>query len=328
MSRQIERHDLSELGSGVGKGTGQNPQRLAAVCGERLKPNEPLGRHLSFQLGGPADYFVAADSIELLQAVIAAAREDGLPWLVLGRGSNVLVSDRGVRGLVVRIQASQQRIDEDGAVYAEAGARLANLAVATATRGLAGLEWGVGVPGSIGGAVVMNAGAHGGCIQDSLVTATVLRSDGQVVTIPNAELGFGYRHSRFHEPDGKPDVVLAADFRLRREDPAATLERLRSYRKHRQDTQPTDPGAGSIFKNPPGTASGYLIDRAGLKGTRIGGAVVSPKHGNFIVNDGGATAADVLALMRLVQAEVERQFGIRLVREVELVGDWDATDLP
>lgn len=297
------------------------------LCGERLKVDEPLAPHVSFQIGGPADLFVTADSVEFLCELISAAREFGLPWLVLGRGSNVLISDRGVRGLVIRVQASAMQIDrETGSVFAEAGVRLASLAVATATEGLTGLEFGVGIPGSIGGAVVMNAGAQGSCIGDILVTATVLGPDGQVRRLLKDQLELGYRTSRFQR--SREEVVLAADFRLRHDDPTAPLERIRTHRKRRQDTQPTDPGAGSIFKNPPGAAAGYLVDRAGLRGTRIGGAVVSPKHANFLVNAGGATAADVLALIRLVRSEVERQFGVRLELEVRLVGDWGDEELP
>jgi len=302
------------------------PNALVALLGDRLRRAVPLGPLTSWLVGGPADYLAVAESTASLVEIIAAARTDGLPWLILGRGSNVLVADAGVRGLVIRVQSSATQIDaETGAVDADAGVRLASLAVATAQVGLSGLEFGVGIPGSIGGAVVMNAGAHGGCIADTIVSATVLLPDGSVTELGRADLALGYRESRFRR--NRSEVVLGARFGLARREPAQCLATIAEYRQRRRQSQPTDASAGSVFRNPPGTAAGLLLDRAGLKGARIGGAMVSTKHANFFVNAGGATAADVAALIALARERVESAYGIRLEPEVELVGDWPSSPL-
>ncbi|HEX5416506.1 MAG TPA: UDP-N-acetylmuramate dehydrogenase [Chloroflexota bacterium] len=294
------------------------PDTLRRHFGDRLKIDEPLETYVSFRIGGPADYFVSVRRREDLLTGIALAESAGLPWLVVGRGSNVLIDDAGFRGLVLRMDAQDLHIDaENGQVTAEAGVRLPTLGAQTARLGLSGFEFAVGIPGSVGGAVVMNAGAHGGCVADVLLHADVLRH-GEVERWPAAELDYGYRSSRLQSERGV--IVLGAAFQLRQDTPADALARVQSYRRHRQDTQPTDPGAGSIFRNPANSSSGALIDRAGLKGTTWGGAQISPKHGNFIVNVGGASSADVLALIDLARVTVFDRFGIALHTEVEIIG--------
>ena len=296
------------------------PERLRRVAGERLRLNEPLALHTSFRIGGPADYLVVVDKTAQLVELAQAAEAEGVPWMVLGRGSNVLVSDRGFRGLVIRNLCGGLAIGEDGRVWAESGVRLATMATQTARAGLGGIEFRVVIPGSVGGAVVMNAGAHGGSFGDYLVAVEVLRPDGELARLGRDELELGYRTSRFHRD--RKFVVLSAELALPSTDPVEALARVRACRERRHATQPTDPGAGSIFKNPPGAASGALIDQAGLKGQRRGDAIISPKHGNFIVNLGNARASDVIELVELARATVLERFGISLELEIERVGEW------
>lgn len=294
------------------------PEPLRHRFGESVRRDEPLAPHTSFRIGGPADFFVAARTREDIVDAVAAAVAAGLPWLVLGRCSNVLIHEQGVRGLVIRNDASAFTLDpETGQVRCDSGARLPSVGAQTAKAGLTGLEWAVGIPGSVGGGIVMNAGAHGGCIADVLVSAEVLEN-GERKDLPAAAFEHSYRTSRLQRE--RHLVVLGADFQLQHAAPADCLARIQSFRRHRQDTQPTDPGAGSIFRNPPESSAGALIDRAGLKGTRHGGALISPKHGNFIVNVDHSTFADVIALIELARETVARQFGVDLHPEVEFIG--------
>jgi UDP-N-acetylmuramate dehydrogenase len=264
------------------------------------------------------------ESVEALVEAARAAQADGLPWRVLGGGSNVLVSDAGVRGLVI-VNRARQTVFEDGfVVQAESGANLAALARSCVARGWAGLEWAVGVPGTVGGAVVGNAGAHGGDISGVLQSVTVLDA-GEVVQWPAERLGYAYRNSvlkRSAREGAVSCVVLAATLALEPGDPAHLAQKADEFLERRKRIQPPGPSFGSMFKNPPGDYAGRLIEAAGLKGTQIGGAQVSPLHANFFVNTGGATAADVLALVQLARQRVQEQFGVELELEVELVGDW------
>lgn len=294
------------------------PEALRRRFGQALVVDQPLADHTSFRIGGPADLFLAARSRDDIVDAVSLAEAAGLPWLVLGRGSNVLIDDRGLRGLVIRNDAVGFSIDrETGLVACESGARLPSLGARTAKAGLAGLEWTVGVPGTVGGGVVMNAGARGGCVADVLVSVEIFGL-GQRVELPAAALEHSYRSSRLQRERGL--IVLGALFRLAACPASEALARVQANRQYRQDTQPTDPGAGSIFRNPPGYSAGALIDQAGLKGTRRGGALISPKHGNFIVNVGGATTADVLALVDLARDVVFRRFGIELLPEIDYLG--------
>jgi UDP-N-acetylmuramate dehydrogenase len=305
----------------VGGRSNVPPARLTALLGARLRRDVALAPWTSWQVGGPADYFAVAESTRDLIDIVAAARGDCIPWLVLGRGSNVLVADIGVRGLVIRIQSDHSSVEPvTGAASADSGVRLSSLAVATAQAGLSGLEFGVGIPGSVGGAVVMNAGAHGSTVSSTLVSAAILLPDGSVVELPQQALRFGYRTSRLRT--NRSEVVLSARFALARVEPSTALALIGDYRRRRRDTQPTDASAGSVFRNPHGTSAGLLLDQAGLKGTRVGGAAISDKHANFFVNAGGAKAADVADLICLARDTVARVHGVRLETEVDFVGEW------
>lgn len=294
--------------------------------GERARRDEPLAPYTAMRVGGPADLLVVCRTTEEVVEAVRRARAAGVPWRALGGGCNVLVSDAGVRGLVIIHRADRTRIEADGTVWAEAGASVAALARETAARGLAGLEWAAGLPGTVGGAVVGNAGAFGGDVASVLVSVTLLEPDGEVTERPATWMEFAYRESRIKRmgPENRP-VVLAAMFRLSPGDPAALAARMEEILAWRRTRHPSGATMGSTFKNPPGNHAGRLIEAAGLKGYRVGGAAVSELHANFLINTGSATAADVRALIRHIQAEVERQFGIHLEPEVEFIG-WDADE--
>jgi UDP-N-acetylmuramate dehydrogenase len=297
-------------------------ERLGAIVGQRLRVDEPLAAYTTMRVGGPADLFALAETTEEVVGLVGAARELGLPWRVIGRGSNLLVADAGLRGLVIRNTAAGVEVGGDGTrVRAEAGLSCAQLAGRTARQGLTGAEFLVAIPGTLGGAVVQNAGAHGTETVEVLERVEYLGPDGRVGALGPAELGARYRWSRFKEPP-RDLVVLAAELRLTRADPAAVAERIAEIRSWRAASQPGEPSAGSIFTNPPGDYAGRLIEAAGLKGLRIGAAQISPVHANFIVNLGGALAADVAALIERARAAVAEQFGVELETEVERVGDW------
>ena len=297
---------------------------LARALGEQVRRDEPLARYTAMRVGGPADLLVVCDRTDDVVQAAGLARSLGVPWRVLGGGCNVLVADRGVRGLVIVNRAA--RIDfAKETVRAEAGALLAVLAREAVERGLAGLEWAVGLPGAVGGAVVGNAGAFEGDIAQVLRSATVLGPDGEVVERPNEWFEFEYRLSRIKRGTGSGGhVVLAATFELRPGDPEKLAARADEILEWRKTRHPSGATMGSTFKNPPGSHAGYLIEQAGLRGTRIGGAQISEMHGNFFMNTGNATAADVLALIEHARAEVERQFGLELELEIEMVGEWYA----
>ncbi len=298
----------------------------ASGLGERARRDEPLAPYTAMRVGGPADLLIVCRTTEEVVEAVGRARAAGVPWRVLGGGCNVLVSDAGVRGLVVLHRADRTRIEAKGTVWAEAGAPMAALARETAARGLAGLEWAAGLPGTVGGAVVGNAGAFGGDVASVLQSLTLLEPDGRVTEQPAAWMEFAYRESRIKRmpPEERP-VVLTATFRLSLGDPVALATRMEEILAWRRTRHPSGATMGSTFKNPSGNHAGRLIEAAGLKGYRIGGAMVSELHANFLINTGSATAADVRALIRHIQAEVARQFGIRLEPEVELIG-WDADE--
>lgn len=310
----------------------------AQAAGIAVATDEPLARHTTFHIGGPADLYATANSIAQLERLAQLTAVHALPFTLLGGGSNVLVSDAGVRGLVIANQArdigwtiADLRCDSAGLalpeadVAAAAGAALAGLARWTIKQGWSGLEWAVSVPGTVGGAIIGNAGAHGGDIAGNL--AWVLTTDppaGRTV-LTAAELEFAYRSSRLKRliaAGGTPPVVLAAGFKLTRGDAAAMTARADGFLARRRASQPTEPSAGSIFRNPPGDYAGRLIETSGLKGMRIGDAQVSPRHANFIVNVGNATAADVLALIDLIRRRVFEQSGVELLPEIVFMGEW------
>ena len=301
--------------------TGTDIQRRIGVKTSR---DEPLARFTTMRVGGPADLFASVHNAFELKAIVRFARARGLPHLVLGRGSDVVISDAGVRGLVIQDRAEGSKVVGDTYI-ADAGVPMARAATETQKAGLSGLEFGLAIPGSVGGAVWANAGAHESEMARVLSSARVMLADGTEADVPVADLGLSYRDSRFkHGPPDEPaELVVEATFRLEPADADTIRLRLDEIRHWRQVHQPLGlPSAGSVFRNPPGDSAGRLIDEAGLKGTRIGGAVVSEKHANFIVNDRKGSATDVRRLAERVQAEVRARHGVDLEFEIQFLGDW------
>jgi UDP-N-acetylmuramate dehydrogenase len=299
-------------------------ERLRAVLGARAKTNVNLAPHTTFRISGPADLFARARSVEELVEWVTRARDLGVPAFILGRGSNILVSDRGIRGLVIENRAEHFEIrtmaGERATVYAESGATLPTLAQRLSRAGWRGFEWAIGVPGTVGAGVVGNVGAHGASLADSLIRVWALDAENTRVEIAARECELTYRSSRFKKD--KRFVLLAAEFELRRDEINHCLARLAEYSEQRRKTQPREPSVGSMFKNPPGDFAGRLIEAARLKGTRVGNVEVSPVHANFFVNRGGARAAEVVQLIELVKSRVREKFGVELELEIELVGEW------
>lgn len=309
----------------------------AHIPPDRILRDEPMSRHTSFRIGGPADFVVTVVDEAELAGVRWACQVAGRPFLVIGRGTNLLVRDGGIRGVVVKLGGSfldmtiaAERKDglaghgdgRAGRALAEAGAGvgLAELAKASGEAGLTGLEFAIGIPGTVGGAVVMNAGAYGSEVSRVLHSASFVSPEGAApFELPARELEFGYRTSR---PQREGWTVTRARFALEPGDPD-TIRRLEEdYTARRQDKQPLDlPSAGSVFKRPPGRYAGTLIEQSGCKGLRVGDAQVSPKHAGFIVNLGQASAKDVLELIRLVQKAVQAKAGVRLEPEIRIIGE-------
>ena len=294
--------------------------------GVKTSRDEPLARFTTMRVGGPADLFASVHNVHELRALIRFARSRGLPHTLLGRGSNVVIADAGIRGLVIQDRAEGSKVDGDR-YTAEAGVPMARAATETQKAGLSGLEFGLAIPGTVGGAVWANAGAHENDVAAIIVSADVLLADGTEQRLPAADLELGYRSSRFKAPiaPGAPaDLVLGATFQLTPEPAEVIKERLDDIRRWRQTHQPLGlPSAGSVFRNPAdGPSAGELVDGLGLKGLRIGGAVVSEKHANFIVNDQKGTAADVRALGERVRNEVLAKTGTALEFEIVFLGDW------
>jgi UDP-N-acetylmuramate dehydrogenase len=285
-----------------------------------VRRDAPLARHVAFRIGGPADVLVIPRNVGELRAAMRVLTNEDIRPTVIGAGSNVLVGDRGIRGIIVKIGKGVDRVEIDGErVTAEAGAGLPALALRCARAGLAGVEFAAGIPGSVGGSVVMNAGAHGHAIEDVIEAADVYTPDGDR-RLDRAALGFAYRLSVVQH---HPWVVICATFRLQRGDPAAIMERLTAWLAHRGATQPIGPpSSGCMFRNPPGDHAGRLIDIAGGKGLTVGGARVSEVHANYIVNEGSATASDVMALAEQVKVRVRERTGTILEMEVKLLGEF------
>ena len=295
--------------------------------GIRTSRDEPLARFTTMRVGGPADLYAAPVNLFELRALVRLARGREVPYTLLGRGSNVVIADAGVRGLLIHVRSQGYEI-ADGRLVADAGLAMAKAATVTADAGLSGLEFGLAIPGNVGGAVWANAVAHGSDVAAILESALVLEADGTQASQEPAALGLAYRESRFKHasPDRPTEVILSATFRLVPEDPERIRARLDEIRRWRRANQPLGiPSAGSVFRNPPeGPSAGALVDRCGLKGQRIGGAVVSEMHANWILNDQGGSAADVRALGELVQVTVARETGVRLAFELQFLGDWSA----
>ena len=284
--------------------------------------NVPLASHTSFGIGGPAEFFVELARPEAVERLMDGCVERGIPYLLLGAGTNLLVADRGVEGLVVRV-VNREHAVEGTRLRAGAGLKMMRLARIAADAGLRGLEFAIGVPGSVGGAVYQNAGCWGREMSDVLVDVEGYVPKSGARTWKASELALAYRTSAFREGRLHGALITAATVQLERGDGEEAKKAMAKLTRERNESQPIKTrNCGSVFKNPPGDSAGRLVQAAGLKGLHEGPAVVSPLHGNFIVNEGGATAADVRKLIERVQAEVKKRFGAILETEVELVGRW------
>jgi UDP-N-acetylmuramate dehydrogenase len=294
--------------------------------GVKTSRDEPLARFTTIRVGGPADLFATVHNLFELRALVRFARTREISYFVLGRGSDLVISDRGVRGLVIQDRAESSRVD--GSMYtAAAGVPMARAATETQKAGLTGLEFGLAIPGTVGGAVWANAGAHEADVAAVLQSARILDATGHEEIVPASELDLQYRDSRFKQR--RDELILEATFELEPADPDTIKARLDDIRRWRQAHQPLGlPSAGSVFRNPEGDSAGRLIEAAGLKGTRVGGAVVSEKHANFIVNDQKGSATDVRRLGDQVRDAVAAAAGIELRYEIEFVGDWEGWPWP
>ncbi len=311
---------------------------LKAVLGENLKQDELIAGHTSWRIGGPADYFLRAkDEVELV-ALLKTCRTRNIPFLVIGNGSNMLVADKGWRGMVVENRLDKFSLDElgDGRALLKAGSGtlLGKLSRQIAKLGWAGFEFAATIPGSVGGGIVSNAGAHGGDFSKILRRVAVATAQGECKIFPPEMLELAYRDSRWREkvgnakvPLGNPgnELILWAEFELHQGDPATIKQHIDEMTDWRRANQPQEPSGGSVFKNPPTPfgSAGSLIEKAGLKGYQIGGAQISPRHANFIINLGGAKAQDVIDLINLARGIVKEQFGAEIEPEVEMLGEFD-----
>lgn len=293
---------------------------LAAIVGEEnVRPLEPLAPHTTFKIGGPADAFVSPRSVEEVSQVVRACEQASVPWRVIGCGSDLLVADEGVEGVVIEVCDNLSAIRVDGTrIVAGAGATNAAVAEAACTAGLSGYEFACGIPGTVGGAAIMNAGAYDGEFSQVCACVTCVTPEGRIVEVPREEAEWSYRHSMF---DAARYVVVAATLELAPADPVDIRARMDELTAKREAKQPIDmPSAGSTFKRPEGHFAAALIDQAGLKGLAIGGAQVSTKHTGFVVNAGDATSADVQALIAEVQRRVLESSGVALEPEVRMWG--------
>jgi UDP-N-acetylmuramate dehydrogenase len=309
--------------------------QLQIIFGDRLKERVPLARYTTARVGGIADALISVNSKDDFVDVVSRLWNLDVPFLIVGGGSNMLVSDAGVREVVVYNRARQVKFDEAShtpAIWAESGANIGLIARQAAAKGLAGLEWAAGIPGTVGGAVVGNAGAHGNDIAGSLLVAEILHrhqeSGNQQIDMPPQveewsahRFGFGYRDSILKRQAGNM-VVLSVMFSLLRSTSEEVQKKIQEFVAFRQRTQPPGASMGSMFKNPPGDYAGRLIEAAGLKGTQVGGAEISSRHANFFINHGDASAMDIKQLIDLARSEVYDKFGVGLELEIELVGDW------
>lgn len=285
-----------------------------------IRQDVPMADYTTWKIGGPADLFVEISNPENFIECIPILTQHEIPWRVLGRGSNTLVGDNGIRGAVLKLGPWFEEVEIDGVRITVGSAySFIKLAILAGKRGLSGLEWAGGIPGSVGGAICMNAGAHGADVARNLESAEVIFSDGDRRNLHGSEFEFSYRHSLLQE---KPGLVTKAVFLLEKGDPKEITEKMNKLRNYRLDTQPLQqPCAGSVFRNPEGDFAARLIEAAGLKGLRHGGAEISRLHANFIVNIGGAKASDVMWLMEEARTSVRDKFGIDLIPEVMRIGE-------
>lgn len=292
---------------------------LQNILPSRVRSGELMKNHTSWRIGGPADIFAEPASREEMQLAVSYAHERSIPLIIIGAGTNILVSDEGFRGMIIKVGSGLDRISvNENLITAEAGAKLSRLAAAARDAGLGGFEFLAGIPGTVGGAVFMNAGANGSSVGTLVIEILLLNPDGYFIKKTKDEMKFGYRSSLLQDEHA---VVMEAVFSGYRRDKETVREAMAAYIKKRKETQPLQyPSAGSIFKNPPGDSAGRLIEAAGLKGERVGGAQISMLHANFIVNLGGATASDVLMLIDRARKTVLECFGIELKLEVKVIG--------
>jgi UDP-N-acetylmuramate dehydrogenase len=295
---------------------------LYAKLGDRVKENVSLAPYTSARIGGPADILITADSADDMAQIVKLLNKQDMEYILLGGGSNVLVSDRGVRGVVVLNRAKAVRFHngEQPSVTVESGVIFSNLANRCASKGLAGLEWAATVPGTIGGAVYGNAGAFGGDMAGNLVWAELLTENGRE-RFTAEQMGYGYRTSKLKRGD-MDGIVLLAELALKNSTKEEVTVKIEQFSAHRKLTQPPGASMGSMFKNPEGDYAGRLIEAVGLKGTRIGNAEISPVHGNFFINHANTKAEDIRALIVLAQKTVKEKLGVTLELEVELIGEW------
>jgi UDP-N-acetylmuramate dehydrogenase len=298
-------------------------RELKLITGVKIKVSEPLARYTSMKVGGPADFFIEVENTAALTRVLRILNRNGTNFCLLGNGSNVLISDRGVRGAVIHLAGEFKQVEwqEGDIVWVGVGAAFAvtQLVREAARKGYGGLEFAEGIPGTIGGALFMNAGAYGSEFEKVIDQVDGFTREGEPIRLSRNEMTFTYRDS--HLPPGM--VVTEVRLRLRQEDSTNVTSRVRELVTKRKTSQPSGyPNSGSMFRNPPGDFAGRLIEAAGLKGKKIGRAQISERHGNFIVNLGGANGEDVRQLMELARAEVRTRFGVELEHEVRFLGDW------
>lgn len=298
-------------------------QKFCQVLGkEQVLFEEPMKSHTTFRIGGPAEVFIMPKSIKQVQMAVKICQEEQIPYFILGNGSNLLVSDRGYRGVIIQMDRNMGEIQVEGTeIQAAAGALLSSIAVAARRESLTGFEFAGGIPGTLGGAVVMNAGAYGGEIKDVLKEVTVMDGDGKIFTLPASELEMGYRTSIIKTAGY---LALSARITLSRGKEEDIKARTRELSEMRTQKQPLDyPSAGSTFKRPEGYFAGKLIMDSGLRGYSVGGAMVSEKHCGFVINKGNATAEDVVSLMKHVTEVVQEKYGVTLEPEVKFLGEFD-----
>lgn len=281
--------------------------------------NEPLQKHTTIKIGGPADLFIEPSSVEGLQKTLEIIKEQNLSFRVIGRGSNLLIPDEGMRGVVIKLGSNFDDLTEDGnTIRVAAGYPMIKLATVMSRKGMAGLAFAGGIPGSVGGAVYMNAGAHGSDISKVLTRARILFEDGSLEWLTTEEMKFSYRTSILQQE--RPGICIEAEFELVSGAKEDIVNEMQGYKDYRRETQPwTYPCAGSIFRNPLPNHAGHLIEQSNLKGYQIGGAQVSELHGNFIVNAGDATYEDVMSLIRYIQNTIKQKYDIDMETEVEIV---------
>lgn len=298
-------------------------EKQFCIClgSDNVKREEPMKKHTTFRIGGPAEYYVCPHSAEELKKILQICKENHLPFFILGNGSNLLVSDKGYRGVVIQLWKNFSDIAVEGSrIRAKAGASLAKIAAEALNEGPAGMEFAAGIPGTLGGAVVMNAGAYGGEIKDIICEAEVLDAEGNVLFLSKEELELGYRSSIVKE---KGYIVLSALLELHTGERKEIAGKMEELKEQRVSKQPLDmPSAGSTFKRPEGYFAGKLIMDCGLRGFSVGDAQVSEKHCGFVVNKGNATAEEVLKLIREVQRQVKEKFDVMLETEVKFLGEF------